>query len=294
MVLLAAATLYLLNQASRPGVPEPGAVYAYLDTNDLIKAMILAGAAGVLLAGGVGWISARTAIRPLGDALARQRRFVQDASHEMRTPLAILDARVQLAQRGTTPDTPTAQALALIREDTAVLTGIVNELLTTATAAGPVVVPQATDVGDLTREVVDSAAQFAAEQNITLTHSDEGVLRAVIEPAHLRRAVLGLVENALTHTPPGGAINVEAAAHATRTTITVTDTGPRITGINPERIFDRFARTPRPNTGQGQRNFGIGLALVRDIATHAGGDVQIISTGPHGTSIRITLPTATP
>ncbi|BAS14067.1 hypothetical protein AHiyo8_23700 [Arthrobacter sp. Hiyo8] len=112
LCLLASAAIYLFNQAQHPTLPGPGetdSVYAYLDTKDLLKAMIVAGIAGILLAGAIGWLSARSAIRPLGEALALQRRFVQDASHELRTPLAILDARVQLAQRDAAADSKTGK-----------------------------------------------------------------------------------------------------------------------------------------------------------------------------------------
>src|SRR4051812_15757254 len=107
LCLLAAATVYLMNKLAHPVPPgsvTAGKAYTYLDSKDLIEAMILAGLTGIVLAGVVGWLSARSAIRPLGEALALQRRFVQDASHELRTPLAILDTRIQLAQRNATPE----------------------------------------------------------------------------------------------------------------------------------------------------------------------------------------------
>src|SRR6478736_4744582 len=88
-----------LRRASLKVAVRISAACAYLDSRDLLEAMIIAGLAGIALAGLVGWLSARSAIRPLGEALALQRRFVQDASHELRTPLAILDTRIQLAQR---------------------------------------------------------------------------------------------------------------------------------------------------------------------------------------------------
>src|SRR3954454_23979871 len=69
----------------------PGRIY--IDARDGLLALVLAGTAGIGLAAAVGLYSARTAVKPLGEALARQRRFVQDASHELRTPLTILDAR---------------------------------------------------------------------------------------------------------------------------------------------------------------------------------------------------------
>ncbi|BCW46597.1 hypothetical protein StoSoilB5_37810 [Arthrobacter sp. StoSoilB5] len=293
LCLLAASTLYLLNQSGSPEPAEPGAVYAYLDTNDLIKAMIIAGAAGILLAGGVGWLSARSAIRPLGEALAMQRRFVQDASHEMRTPLAILDARVQLAQRGTESDSPAGQALAQIRSDTAALTAIVNELLESAIGTGQQPDIALTNVAGVAQDVVDSIRQLAVDRSITVDFSSMGQARTLIAPQRLHRAILGLVENALVHTPPGGQITVATTVAGGQAMITVTDTGPGITGIDRARIFDRFARTTHQGGGQQQRSFGIGLSLVREIAVSAGGSADVAYAGPHGTSMRITLPVAT-
>jgi signal transduction histidine kinase len=289
---LAAATVYLLNQTGSPEPAEPGAAYAYLDTKDLIKAMIIAGAAGILLAGAIGWLSARSAILPLGEALALQRRFVQDASHEMRTPLAILDARIQLAQRGTTPDSPTGQALARIRSDTAALTAIVNELLESATGAAQEPDAALTNVDDVAKDVVESIRQLAEHRQITLDISTDGQSRALIDPLRLRRAILGLTENALLHTPDGGRITVVTTGEGTQAIVTVTDTGPGITGIDLDRIFDRFARTPHQGVGRQQRSFGIGLSLVREITLAAGGSADVAYTGPQGTCMRITLPLA--
>ncbi|XAS71217.1 HAMP domain-containing sensor histidine kinase [Micrococcaceae bacterium Sec5.1] len=293
LCLLAASTLYLLNQSGSPEPTEPGAVYAYLDTNDLIKAMIIAGVAGILLAGGIGWLSARSAIRPLGEALAMQRRFVQDASHEMRTPLAILDARIQLAQRGTTVDSPFGQALARIRADTSALTAIVNELLDSATGTGQEPDIALTNVARVAQDVVDSIHQLAVGRGITLDCSSMGQPQALIDPQRLHRAILGLAENALVHTPAGGHIMVATKVAGGQAMITVSDTGPGITGIDRARIFDRFARTTHLGLGQQQRSFGIGLSLVREIAAAAGGSADVASTGPDGTSMRITLPLAT-
>lgn len=296
LCLLAAATFYLLHQAGNAPAGGTDPRYAYLDTDDLIKAMIVAGVVGILLAGGVGWVSARSAIRPLGAALALQRRFVQDASHEMRTPLAILDARIQLAQRVAAPDSSTGQALARIRSDTSELTLIVNELLEAAagSAASPDTAPtDPTDVATVAGGVANNLQLLASAREISVECNSAGHPRARIAPQRLHRAILGLAENALAHTPTGGLISITANASSNQVVITVADTGPGITGIDKHRIFDRFARTTRPAMGQEQRNFGIGLALVRDIATAAGGSADVASTGPQGTCMRIVLPLAT-
>ena len=295
LLLLAAATVFLMNKLAHPSLPDSpaaGKAYTYLDSRDLIEGMVLAGLAGILLAGVVGWVSARSAIRPLGEALARQRRFVQDASHELRTPLAILDTRIQLAQRKAEPGSEPAQALARIREDTATLTGIVNELLLAATGSPGDVDVKPVDVAGVAESVAGSLQDLVRRQGVLLVFSGSGPAPARIDPSALRRAVLALADNALAHTPAGGSITISASAEGNAVLVLVSDTGPGITGVDPDRIFDRFVRAPGPGDSSGRRSFGIGLALVRDIATAAGGTAAVVRTGPDGTTMRLSLPLA--
>lgn len=294
LCLLAVAAGYLMNKLAQPELPPPAAAgtYAYLDSKDLLEAMIVAGVAGIALAGLVGWLSARSAIRPLGEALARQRRFVQDASHELRTPLAILDTRIQLAQRDVVPDSAPGRNLARIREDAATLTGIVNELLLAATAAGPDPGAAAVEVADIAASVAESLQQLASANDVVLDFAATARPRARIEPNALRRAVLALADNALAHTPPGGRVTISTAAQEHQAVISVADTGPGITGVDQDRIFDRFVRTAAPDGAKGERSFGIGLSLVREIAMAAGGTVEVARTGADGTLMRIILPAA--
>ncbi|WP_457946076.1 sensor histidine kinase [Pseudarthrobacter sp. alpha12b] len=297
LLLLAAATVFLMNKLAHPSLPDSpaaGTAYTYLDSRDLIEGMILAGLAGVVLAGVVGWVSARSAIRPLGDALARQRRFVQDAGHELRTPLAILDTRIQLAQRKAEPGSEPAQALARIREDTATLTGIVNELLLAATASAPVPDVEPVDVVPVADSVSGSLQDLARKRGVRLVFSGGGRAFVRVDPSALRRAVLALADNALAHTPSDGRIDISAGVEGSQAVILVADTGSGITGVDPDRIFDRFVRAPGLDRDDGHRSFGIGLALVRDIATAAGGTVSVARTGPEGTTMRLALPLASP
>ncbi|QCO98501.1 HAMP domain-containing histidine kinase [Arthrobacter sp. 24S4-2] len=293
LCLLAGAAFYLMNQLANPEIPGSGAPatdYAYLDAKDLLKALIIAGAAGIVLAGGIGWASARSAIRPLAEALALQRRFVQDASHELRTPLAILDSRIQLAQREAAPDSKPGKALARIREDTAALTSIVNELLLAATGAAQEPSAEPTDLADVAESVAEGMQQMARNQGVSIVARAQVRPLARIDKGSLRRAVLALADNALAHTPSGGAITITAVLERHHAVITVSDTGTGIDGVDQARIFERFVRTHgRHGT---RRSFGIGLALVRDIVSSAGGTVEIARTGPDGTTMRIALPPA--
>ena len=224
----------------------------------MLEAMVIAGLGGVLAAGVVGWLSSRNAIRPLGQALELQRRFVQDASHELRTPLAILDARIQLAQHKSAPGSDTARLLDQIRVDTAALTETVQELLVAATGGDGTEPPKPVDIDPVIDALAADLQDQAATRNISLTTRHDASDRVRINAHSLRRAVLGLVDNALNHTPEGGTITVTTARQGREASITVADTGEGISGIDRERVFDRFARSTAPVAAGGRRSYGLG------------------------------------
>jgi two-component system OmpR family sensor kinase len=293
LAVIVAAALYMLYLSQHPGAAasDPSSARVYVESNDMLKAMAVAGFAGILAAGAIGWLSARNAIRPLGRALALQRRFVQDASHELRTPLTILDARVQLAQHKVVAGTDAATLLAQIRQDTAALSATVQELLLAATGDSGAGTPVPVEVNDVVDAVAADLQDLAGSREVSLVVRHDAAARVRIQPNSLRRAVLGLLDNALNHTPAGGHVTVTTAAHGRETVITVADTGPGISGIDQARVFDRFARTTVPAPGR-QRSYGLGLALVREIAVAAGGRIEISSTGAKGTVMELTLPMA--
>lgn len=290
VLVIVAAALYMLYLSGHPDVSDPSSARVYVDSNDMLKAMALAGAGGILAAGAIGWLSARSAIRPLGRALALQRRFIQDASHELRTPLTILDARVQLAEHKVPAGSDAARLLAQVRADTAALSATVQELL--LAAVGDAGVPADTvDVNAVVDGVAADLADLAQSRGVHLEVTHDGDPRVRIHANSLRRAVLGLVDNALNHTPAGGRATIATDVQGRVVRISVSDTGTGISGIDQTRVFDRFARTSEPLAG-GRRSYGLGLALVREIATAAGGRIDITSTGPNGTVMGLTLPTA--
>ena len=293
LLIIVAAAIYMLYLSHHPDAAssDPSSARVYVESNDMLKAMALAGLAGVVVAGAIGWVSSRNAIRPLGRALELQRRFGQDASHELRTPLTILDARVQLAQLKVAPESDAAALLAQVRQDTSVLSATVQELLLAATGTEDAHRADPIDVNAVVNAVTGDLQDLAGAAGVSLTAVDDGELNVRIEPNSLRRAVLGLVDNALNHTPDGGQITVTTTRNSGNAVITVTDTGSGISGIDRARVFDRFARTTEAAPGS-RRSYGLGLALVREIAVAAGGSIHISSTGPGGTVMELTLPTA--
>lgn len=295
IAVFAVGGLYLWYRSSRPARSEAadsGSFMIRLDPPDLTAGMIILGIAGVLLAAAVGWLSARSAIQPLEDSLTRQRQFVQDANHELRTPLAILDARVQLVQRQVEADSEAGKALAKVRQDTALLTDVVEDLLLAVTAVELAKTSEILDVTAVVSEVAESMRVLAEEQRIVLDlQASQPVYVRIAEPS-LRRAVLALAENAVAHTPAGGRILITVEGIANHAQITVSDTGAGLSTMDRDRLFERFVRGS--DDGSARRGFGIGLAIVREIASAAGGSATVLESGPAGTSMQISLPLSVP
>ncbi len=272
-------------------------VQAALDITDaererhrLYAALAAAGAAGVLLAVAVGAVIARRAIAPLGEAFARQQRFVADASHELRTPLTQLHTRAQLLERGLAdggdPQLLRADAGRLVA-GTRHLGEIVQDLLLAAQLrAGPVDAGPV-DLAELAREAVDAERVRADARGVRLRVEGDAPapVRGVATP--LRRVLAALLDNALAHTPAGGHVRIQLST-ADRDTVScvVTDDGEGFPDADRDVIFQRFARG-----GHGdRRRFGLGLALVREVVQAHGGSVRASGQPGEGASFTLVLP----
>jgi two-component system, OmpR family, sensor kinase len=288
-----------------------GETKIYVDSGEVFIALVVVGAFAILVAGVLSWLVARRAVRPLGDALRIQRTFVADASHELRTPLAVLDARIQVLQRGLAHDHEPHSAesagaelvddVAAIRRDSKALIDVVNDLLLAA-AADLVTTDgrqerdaDVADVVGVVTETVESMRVLAAERGITIELETDASarLRAAIAATSLRRCVLALLDNALVHSPDGSTITVRVHAMKNSLDVVVADHGSGVQGIDPARIFDRFARASASTAADPDRTragFGIGLSLVRDTVVRHGGTVELRETSSSGTTIAFTLP----
>ena len=269
------------------------------DRRHLLIAFGVAAAAGALAAVVGGVVVGRRAVAPLAEALQRQRRFVADASHELRTPIAQVHARAQLLERRARAADDDVQARDLDRlvVTTRRLGEIVDELLLSArlTAAQDTATthPDSThvDLAALVEEAVANDAARAAAQGVTVVAlTDDDVPSVLGVASALRRVVAELLSNALSHTPPGGRVTVGASAveQGRIVEVVVSDTGPGVDPAETERIFDRFHR----GAGADDRRFGLGLALLREVVTSHGGTIRAVTDRGRGATFAVRLPGA--
>jgi len=261
----------------------------------ILTALLTAGVVGVLLAALVAaWLARRT-VRPMANTIAMQRRFVADASHELRTPLTLLSTRAQLlARRLHTDPRVTDQVVADVSglvNDIRKLTEILDDLLTAADTRMSAD-REAVDLVALVEDVVAAAAASAEGLGVNLTIGNEPDA-AVVDgsPASLGRALTALVDNAVDHARAG--VTVSVRAHARRVEVQVSDDGPGIPDEVAPRLFDRFtSRRSESSQANGRRHYGLGLALVADVAANHHGRVAVShrADGTSGVVFTLTLP----
>lgn len=226
-------------------------------------------------------------MRRQSDLLAQQQRFVRDASHQLRTPLAVLKAQVQSARRG---DVAPPEALAEIEHTVDRATQLANQMLALAKVAQlqqqADVVPAQFD--QVVRAVALDVAPLIAGKGLDFDLQTEPVtLRA--HDWMLRELTRNLLHNAIRHTPAGGLLAITLARAGGEARLTVADGGPGVAPELAERLFQPFS------AGAGGTGSGLGLAICHEIVQTLGGRIQLVNRMHNGRvdglDAIVTLPT---
>jgi signal transduction histidine kinase len=201
------------------------------------------------------------------------RRFIADASHELRTPVAALQATIETLLRGQ-PQRPERDRLeAQVARDSARLGRLIDDLLNLARLeANEPLRAQPVDLAEIARSVLDDAA--ARPDCPAIKFADDGVATVVGDPEALGRAIRNLLDNAIVASANSGQIEVEIRSSASEVAAAITDNGPGVPVEERERIFQGFVRLP-PGKGAGT---GLGLAIARQIARQHHGDITCEDT----------------
>lgn len=233
-------------------------------------------------------------LRRLHEALARQRAFVADASHELRTPFAVLSAELELAARPGRSQRELAEAVSSAGEEAARLRRLTEDLLLLATSDENRLAPriEPVDLCDLLTRAASRAAERAAATGVACRVDAPAGLTVKVDPGQIRRSVDNLIDNALRFAPEGTEIVVSARAEAQDVVIEVADMGP---GFPADYLSHAFERFSRPDSGRARAHggAGLGLSIVKAIAQTHGGEVTIRNQPSGGAIVRIDLPGAT-
>jgi len=236
----------------------------------------------VLSTAGGYWLAGRT-LGPIRAAMDAQRRFVSDASHELRTPITVVKANNELLLRH--PEQrieANMDQVEAIAVETDHMARLVGDLLTLARAdeGAAELSREPLDLCELASEVVRDMEPVAEARGLVLEWQGD---RAMVDgdPQRLRQLAAILVDNALTYTPAGGRVRVTCHSSGRHVDFSVTDTGPGVAAADQDRIFDRFFRVDTSRS-RAEGGTGLGLSIGRWIAEAHGGRLSVRSREGEG------------
>ncbi|RKS73941.1 signal transduction histidine kinase [Motilibacter peucedani] len=228
----------------------------------------------------------------LDDAFTSQRMIVDDASHELRNPLAIIRANVDaVLSRPDAPAEDRARAVAVIDRAAERMARLVDDLLATSRRAGPAFVESDVELALVGREALEEQEIVAGASGVLLRSGLVDGVSVIGDRDALRRAVVNLLSNAVRFSPPGSDVLLAGGRLGQWAWLAVRDSGPGIDPADHRRIFDRFSRV----VGRRARHdghAGLGLAIVRQIVESHGGTVAVHSAPGVGSTFVIWLPVA--
>ena len=226
----------------------------------------------------------------LSDAFEVQRQFTGNAAHELRTPLALMQAQLDLYNSSAHPnvDSETAETIQMAAEQTERLTKLVKTLLDMSELQ-TVARTDEIELGALVEEVLADLEPLARERGIALNAGCCGELYMTGSDILIYRVVFNLVENAIRYNRDGGSVYVSVNKRDTNAVIAVRDTGRGISPEYIERVFEPFFRVDKSRSRE-LGGVGLGLALVREIVRLHAGSIAVSESNEEGTTFEVVFP----
>lgn len=252
--------------------------------------------------GAIGWFLSGLAMEPVRESYQRLKQFTADASHELRSPIAVIQTNVQVALADPDPDPHTQQQqFQVIERLTRRLGRLVDDLLFLARQDSSLVQPQHGEVAldELLWEVIEEQQTLADEKQIQICFNptppmaEEG-FNLQGDRDQLTRLFTNLVGNAVQYTPAQGKVMLEIQrvkrANSPALQVAVQDTGIGIPAESLPKLFDRFYRVDPARSQSRSSGSGLGLAIAQAIVQNHQGQIQIDSTETVGTTVKVLLP----
>ena len=233
----------------------------------------------------------------LDNSFEEQRRLMADASHELRTPVAIISGEAELAlSRDERSTSELREALERVRGESDRLKRIVDDLflLARAEAGDPIMVPREVYLGEVAADSVRAVRSLAEQRRVALAFTGSADLPFRGDEALLRRLFVNLLDNAIKYTPAGGDVTLSAERQNGEYLVTVADSGPGIPIDAQLHIFDRFYRSDRDRRASATSGAGLGLAIAAWVAQTHGGSVSLEASSSAGSRFAVRFPAPSP
>ncbi len=225
----------------------------------------------------------------LQSAFSRERRFVADASHELRAPLAVLRAETELALRRERTSDEYRAALRSIARESARLEEVIDELLAAARAEVDARQQQTLDASELVRDLGERVSPAAATRGMIVCVDTPGEVLARANRATLERALLAVVHNAIEYGRHDGTVRLRTFRNAKTVTIEVSDDGP---GFSADALVHATERFWRGDTAHPRGGTGLGLSIARTIVEANRGSLELANAAQGGAIVTIALSAA--
>ncbi|WP_434639852.1 ATP-binding protein [Thermoanaerobacterium thermosaccharolyticum] len=220
-----------------------------------------------------------------------RKRFVSDASHELKTPLAAIKALVEpLISSDNVDISVYKEFLKDINSEVDRMTRLVNELLVLARIDKIHSIENKTEnIGEIAYNVVENLEAIAKQKGVSLIFESDKNIFADVDADRFYRMIYNVVENGIKYTPSGGTVKLNLDSDDKNVYITISDTGIGISQETLPKVFERFSRG---DTARSQKTggFGLGLAIVKEIVDLHKGHIDVKSTVGEGTEFYITIP----
>ena len=258
--------------------------------------LVFANISGFVLILVASFFIAKAALRPLEQAIALQRQFTNDASHDLRTPLAVIRMETSAALHSRSPmPSDLAECIRIIDEQAQRMDRLIEQLLTLAHVdAGSALNREPTDLRRVVNGVVRDLTPLAEAKHVELDHGRTEPAVVLGDELKLSQLVANLVDNAIKYSPDTSRVSVSVWQHRDAAFVTVSDAGDGIPSGELENIFRRFHRIDSVRSTNGRGGHGLGLPLCRWIARAHGGDITVDSREGKGSTFTVRLPALIP
>ena len=258
----------------------------YLSASNVLRSTVLIAAAACVLLSLLAWLLIRRMVQPVEEAFVRQKQFVSDASHELKTPLAVISANAEVLEK----EIGENEYLEYIRSEVRRTDTLVRNLLTLARLDRN---EQKAEMRrfDLSHALLDVTLPFEStvyEAGKTLEIDIPDGIDCIGNEEMIKQLAVILLSNALKYSDDGGRIEISLKARGKQREIRVFNTGAPISPEDQEKIFDRFWRAD-PAHGRDTGGHGLGLAIARTIVETHGGKIAVDSREGFGTAFTVTL-----